>query len=493
MATLSRWLDEIPDDLWRGSPDVILLQAWRLTLERRLDEAGQLRDRLRELDLTVDQRAQFSAIEVTLARLSNDLEAAVELGERALADANLHDDFARSIILVHLGTAYRMQERLRRAIELLTQGVELADEIGNTMGWVVASSQLAVAQMTVGDLVEAERTYRAVMDYEAQLGLKNLGLGIASHLGLAEVLREWNQLDEASDLVTGALEILARIGDRGETGTTLYGYIVLARTYQGRGELNRALAQTDEALRLAITHGLSDWQLERVEAVRARQLLELGRLDEAVAWVDSRGYSHEAQPDYHHDYLYQVVARILIEQERYQVAEHLLSTLMDLAETGERRRRLIEVGVLLALLERRRGNDSAAIDHLRTAISHAEKDRFVRVFADEARDLAGLLPRVQPVTGGGYPSADYLALLADAMGTGGPQAPDQSALIEPLSERELEVLALLAEGLTNRELAERLYLSVGTIKRHTHNIYGKLGVNNRTQALVRGRALGLID
>lgn len=396
-------------------------------------------------------------------------------------------------MLVHLGTAYRMQERLRRATETLSEGATLSETIGNTMAWVVASSQLAVAHMTVGDLVQAEQTYRAVLNYEEQLGLKHLGLGIASHLGLAEILREWNRLDEAQDRVTGALEILKRIGDRGETGTTLYGYIVLARIHQGQGNAELALATTNEALHLARDQQLMGWQLERVEAVKARQLIELGRLDEAVEWMQSRGYTEEDRPDFHHDFLYQIVARILIEQRRFDAAETLIDTLIELAETGERRRRLIEVGVLSAVLNQRRGREQEAIDQLCRALALAEQDNFVRVFADEARDLRAIMPQIRPGAGGAHPSRQYLELLSPAMGTVESDGPDQSALVEPLSERELEVLSLLAQGLTNRELAEQLYLSVGTVKRHTHNIYGKLGVNNRTQALVRGRQLGLID
>jgi LuxR family maltose regulon positive regulatory protein len=156
---------------------------------------------------------------------------------------------------------------------------------------------------------------------------------------------------------------------------------------------------------------------------------------------------------------------------------------------------LIEILNLQALVYQAQGDPDRALHKLDLALSLAEPEGFVRIFLDEGPAMGDLLYQAQSrgISQGyvrrllaAFPNADPVraGLL--------PKHPAGDELVEPLSEREIEVLQLIAEGLTNQEIAERLYLSLNTIKVHTRNIYGKLGVNNRTQALAKGRSLGLL-
>jgi LuxR family maltose regulon positive regulatory protein len=177
---------------------------------------------------------------------------------------------------------------------------------------------------------------------------------------------------------------------------------------------------------------------------------------------------------------------------RLDDAARLFERLLAAAEAGERTGRVIEVLIGQSLVLQAQGKPDAALATLKHALALAEPEGYMRVFVDEGAAMAGLLARVTS-----FPA--YVArLLAafqrpEARGAGAPGAVAQpSTPLEPLSQRELEILRLLAAGLSNRQIAERLVLAVGTVKAHVHTIYGKLGVQGRVQAITRARELNLL-
>jgi LuxR family maltose regulon positive regulatory protein len=243
-----------------------------------------------------------------------------------------------------------------------------------------------------------------------------------------------------------------------------------------------------------ITNPLAAWQ--------ARIWLAQDKLTAASQWVQQRGLDAEAGPTLLHEVEYMVLARILLAQGRLDETVRLLQRLFEIAETGGHTSRVIEILALQALSLQAQEDTDQAITTLEKALTLAEPGGFIRIFVDEGTPMARLL---YEAAARGI-AADYVSKLLDAFLAGGqegreagekestpaPPHPRSPALIEPLSERELEVLQLIAEGLTNPEIAARLFLSPHTIKVHAHNIYGKLGVHNRTQAVARARALGLL-
>jgi len=158
---------------------------------------------------------------------------------------------------------------------------------------------------------------------------------------------------------------------------------------------------------------------------------------------------------------------------------------------------LIEMGVLMALALHQRGDREAALDHLTHALALAKPEGYVQPFLDAG---ASLVPLLRKAAAQGY-VPDFVDILLAAFPTQAAPVPDATAhrppsaispLIEPLTPRELEILALIAEGCTNRTIAERLVIALNTVKNHTRSIYGKLGVHNRTQAVARARELGVL-
>jgi LuxR family maltose regulon positive regulatory protein len=187
-----------------------------------------------------------------------------------------------------------------------------------------------------------------------------------------------------------------------------------------------------------------------------------------------------------------VLARLLLAQNRFDEARGLLQYLLEVAETGERTARMIEILILQALVFQAEGNTDQAITTLEQSLTLAEPGGFVRVYIDEGPPIASLL--YQAASRGIAPAYTRQLLAAiPAVETEQADTLDhQAQSIELLSEREIEVLQLIAEGLTNQEIATKLFLSPHTIKVHTRNIYSKLDTHNRTESVSKARLLGFL-
>jgi LuxR family maltose regulon positive regulatory protein len=237
------------------------------------------------------------------------------------------------------------------------------------------------------------------------------------------------------------------------------------------------------------------WITSLMAAWQARIWLAQDKLDAASQWAQERGLDADRDPALVHEMDYIALARLLIAQRRQDEASRLLQRLLEATEAGGRLSRAIEILNLQALAAQAGDDTTKAISSLKRALSLAEPGGFIRIFVDEGAPMARLL--YQALDHGLAP--DYTRRLLAAFPVVEPEKTTPSStevpkseLIEPLSEREIEVLQLIADGLTNREIATRLFLSVNTVKAHTRNVYGKLGVHSRTQAAARAQALGIL-
>jgi LuxR family maltose regulon positive regulatory protein len=224
---------------------------------------------------------------------------------------------------------------------------------------------------------------------------------------------------------------------------------------------------------------------------------------EALDWARERGLSVDDDLSYLHEFEHITLARVLIGRYKHGRVERaihkamgLLERLLKAAEEGKRTGSVIEILVLQALAHEAQGDASPALVPLERALTLAEPEGYIRIFVDEGPPMARLL--YEALSQGISPNYAQRLLRAfpveepEQAYSSKPQAP-KSEWVEPLSKREIEVLQLISEGLTNQEIATRLYLSLHTVKVHARNIYGKLGVKNRTQAAARGKALGILS
>jgi len=264
------------------------------------------------------------------------------------------------------------------------------------------------------------------------------------------------------------------------------------------GDLDAALGRLDEAERRFIRTPMPD--VRPMGALRARIWIEQGRLDEALAWARRRNLTVDDDLDYLHEFDHMTLARLLLARhERTGLhaaitdATTLLDRLQHAAEESGRIGSLIEILVLQARCHQTAGATSAAVAALERAITLAQPEGYVQVFADQGSPVADLLRRVASRTTAPDGARHLLAALLPSAAT--PNARFTAAahpLLEPLSPRELEVLQHLAAGLSNQEIAARLYVSLYTVKAHARAIYDKLDAHSRTRAVARARELGVL-
>jgi LuxR family maltose regulon positive regulatory protein len=304
---------------------------------------------------------------------------------------------------------------------------------------------------------------------------------------------ERNELASAREHLVLGLELSQRFGP---TSSAMQASFILAWILALGGE-------TEAALRMASTTRQAAAELNLplvdayVAACEAEFFLRLGNVEAVARWAETAGLSPADSPQFAQEGEYFTFARLLLTQDRPAEAREILANLEEFAQARGHLRSLLTVRILRARAERVLGREAETLASLKDGLHLAAPAGYSRVFLDEGSAVLDLLPRVRQA------APDFVDRVLEAYASEGrkvvgeerpplPSMPPTSTLVEPLSDRELEVLALVAQGLSNREIAERLFITVGTVKTHAHNIYGKLGVNRRTEAVARAQELGLV-
>jgi LuxR family maltose regulon positive regulatory protein len=378
-------------------------------------------------------------------------------------------------------------EGAHRAWSECRDGLERAGYVSDALGCAIALADIRLAQGRLGD---AMRTYEHGLQRTPETG-ETVPRGTADmHVGMSEVHRERNDL-------LGAAQDLLRSQELGEfAGMAQNSYrwrVSMARIHRAQGDLDGAARLLDEAERLYT----SDYypNVRPIPAMRARVRAAQGQLGEALDWVRQRGLSVDDDLTYLSEFEHITLARVLLAQHAIDRAEvpidsaaRLLARLLPEAEEGGRSASVVEVLVLQALAHQSRGDVPAALEPLQRALVLAEPEGYVRVFADEGEPMAMLL-RAAEKRG---ILRSYVRLILSATNEARGTTPVGQPLPDPLSERELDVLRLLATELDGPAIARRLFVSLNTMRTHTKSIYTKLDVNSRREAVRRAEELDLL-
>src|SRR5690349_15475256 len=366
-------------------------------------------------------------------------------------------------------------------------GLRRAGHIADTFGCAIA---LADIRRTQGRFGEAMRTYEQALQRATQPGGPVLRGTADMYVGMSEVHRE------RDDLAAAAQQLL-RSQELGEhTGLPQNRYrwrVAMARVREAEGDLHGALGLLNEAERLYVSDFFPN--VRPVPALRARAWIALGRLGEALGWSREQGLSVDDDLSYLREFEHITLARLLLARYQGERAEsslheaaRLLERLLPAAEEGGRTGRVIEILVLRALAHQALGDIPAALGFLDHAVTLAEPEGYVRVFADEGPPMTSML-RAAAKRG---TRQDYVRRLLAAASGIELDSPRKQALIEPLSQRELDVLRLLGSELDGPAIARELMVSLNTMRTHTKNIYAKLAVTNRRAAVRRAAELNLL-
>ena len=370
--------------------------------------------------------------------------------------------------------------------------MRMTDNIAATISGTSVPADIMMAQ---GRLHEAVRIYERSLQLATEQGKPVLQGTADLYVGMSEIHLERGDLEAAKQhLLTGE-----ELGEQAASEAYQYRWrVTRARLKVAQGDLDGALHLLDEAERV-YTGGVVP-NVRPVAALRTRVWIAQGMLTEALGWVYERGLSADNDLTYLREFDHVTLARVLIARynsDRVERSIHdamgLLERLLKAAEEGRRTGSVIEILVLQALAHQARGDIRLALDALERALTLAEPEGYVRIFVDEGEAMRDLLHHV---AAGGIANS-YTRRLLSAFGELSQPASTSariavSELAEPLTIREVEVLGLIAGGLMNQEIADHLFISLSTVKRHIANAYGKLGVGHRTEAVARANELNLL-
>jgi LuxR family maltose regulon positive regulatory protein len=349
----------------------------------------------------------------------------------------------------------------------------------------ISASLLARNQVIQGRLHTAAALCRQHLQWVEERGAWRFYLPGNLNVSLGEVLREWGQLDEAEAQLRQGLER----NQAWELPLGLAnGYTALARLQRTRGDLPAAQATIAQVEQLLVGRSLPLDFWNELELEKVGLWLQSGDLPAAQAWAEAwMAQLPAVAGDYRYELGQMALARLHLAQGRGAKAHRLLEDLAGPAQAGGRNGRLIAIRLLDALALQALDRPDQALRRLEESLALAAPQGYLSLFVECGAPAQELLAAYQ-----GRPHAaqrSYARRLLKAFGS--PEAPPQPGLAEPLTARELEVLGLVCQGCSNKEIAGRLYISIGAVKKHTGNIYGKLGVSSRTQAVGRARQLGL--
>jgi LuxR family maltose regulon positive regulatory protein len=475
------WLESLPKtvldawpSLWTAFASTLLVTGQTTRVEQTLQAAEAALQGAEPDDKTKDLIGRIAAIRATFAATQNQVETIIAQSRRALEYLHPDNLAFRTSTAWKLGFAYQLQGDRAAARQAYTEVISIGQASGNIIFTITATIGLGTLQEADNQLFLAAETYQRSLQL---FGETPLPVACEAHLGLARICYEWNDLDAAEQHAQQSVQ-LARQTE--STGRVVACEVFLARLKLAQGDVAGAAAILAQAGQLAHQQNFVS-QIPEVAAAQVLTLLRQGNLAAAAHLA----HLHELPISQ---------ARVYLAQGDASAALTVLSPWREQVKARGWQDERLKAMVLLAVALQAHGEKDQAVQLLLDALALAEPGGFIRLFVDEGRPMAHLLSAAAAL--GRMP--DYLGKLLSVFAAeehkseGTSPRPSAQPLLEPLSHRELEVLQLMAQGLSNQEMSERLFLALDTVKGHNRKIFGKLQVQRRTEAVARARELGLL-
>jgi LuxR family transcriptional regulator, maltose regulon positive regulatory protein len=503
LPVLLNWARRLPDEALLARPRLGLYIARGLffagqveAAERYLAAAQQALERRGSVHAADDELwGVLYTNQATVQAMQGATAAALDLARLAQAHVPASDHSTHARIAHAVGVAAYLQGDVQAAQVAFTEAVRLGQQANNNILGLDAASCLALTLVLAGRLHQAEQVCRAAVPPGSG---QPAPAACAIYLALAHIHFAHNALVDAQ----AALDMCATLGRKAGWPHVLWqAHVLQAQVFQAAGDHGAAGRAISAAEQVARAYKISR-VARQVAAARARLALAAGDLALADEW--QAAYGAHASVGELHDFEELTLAHVWLGQGRYPQALARTTTLLDQAGPAARQASMIEARLLQAVALRALGERQAARDALLAALDLAAPEGYVQVFVGADGDLADCLAEIRRQVGVGGTVAAFIdqllaSLVPEPAASPPPVAPNSPSptgptgtLIEPLSKRELEVLALIAEGLSNPEIAARLYLSVNTLRAHTTNIYQKMDVHSRVQAVTRAQQIGLL-
>ncbi|HEX2993645.1 MAG TPA: LuxR C-terminal-related transcriptional regulator [Anaerolineales bacterium] len=505
IKTLQGWLAALPRESWRAYPRLWLVQAWvALNIGDFVEGDANLKAAEESLDSLDEETARYlrpevNAFRASYASLVRDPRA-VELTQEALRELPTNY-WMRGMLVVFLGTAYYSAGQLDAALDALTQApgssLSESDAQPHRIHLLTVSGAVRYAK---GRLNDASSFFHRAVELAEPGGKPIPFVGtLFAYMSFAPVLYEQDQLEQANHLLTRCLDLAVNFGS---AEVQAYCLSLLAKICLARNDLSTALKHYDQIDILLLEHPFSISMMAFIDYRRFLLYLEQGNMTAAAIWIDA----HTLQPDPLNPYAFHRIAllQFLIAQGKYDLAKEKSESLLQEAQNTGHGTLLVKALILQTLALEGLGKYAEALNALEHALLLGQPEGFVRSFVDEGEPMRKVIRHWRVETGKSKVPTEvqkrliaYTDKLLDAFSGRATQFAInppvlQSSLIAPLSARELEVLQLVANGLSNREIANRLFITINTVKKHIRLTFDKIDVSNRTQAVARARELGLL-
>jgi LuxR family maltose regulon positive regulatory protein len=495
--TFLRWVQRLPEEAIRKRPKLAIFRAWALlfhgaplsTIEAQLDESREVSG----------PPGSSLSLQAFIALLQGQIEHGLDLAEEALQALPEGEIFLRDFAtFLTIGARIALGD-VEAGSRLLEQSSKASQRSGNRMATAMILGELAEMRMRQLRLQESEKLYRQALSIATDDDGKLLPIAGGALIGLGDLAFERYDLASAEKLLSQGIQHVKRWSLVG----TLTAHLSMAMIHEIRGD-TQAMQDTLETLQdLARRFDASEFDDIVVEMFEARLQVRRGDLEPVRRWVARRElegaparkpsiYAEDYYAARFYKYELPVLARLHLAEARYQEALDTLQELSSVAERSDRPFLVIESEVLQARALHAMGDTAASLAALRRALDLGQPHDLMRIFLTEGDDVIHLLQAVR-AEGDSPERIDYLDRMLGKIGLPAfkPPFPAQ-ALLEPLSPRELEVLRLLPTELTAEELAEKLIISVNTVRSHLKSIYAKMGVHSRHEAVARAAELDLL-
>ncbi|MBN1875519.1 MAG: hypothetical protein JXA33_14920, partial [Anaerolineae bacterium] len=477
LTALLRWVDMLPRETLRARPRLQVYRAWALFMNGHLEAAQQALGDCRQTLTALPQLAENDVLHHTLTRLLDTIE------------------------MIAQGFMYGVDDKIEAALQVCSKARAMALEDGRVFLATQATEGLALAQYHGGHLRTSAQSCQQVIDLATQNAVP-APLAAAGYVDLAGIYTEWNDLEKTAGLLDKALALCR---EWGITQTLSETYTARSRLLQAQGDIEGAWEVLNKAREFSALEGEYSMVNFRLATQQAHLNLRVGMPDKATRWVEeikatfASGECGQRLPAAFVGTLQTILARAYLVQGKAEAALVVLEPFLATAEIAGAFLRVIEIYALKALALHALGDILAALASLERSLALAEPEGYVRMYLNEGLPMAALLR--EAVSQSAY--AGYVKKLLATFGVGehgrmsvwGDRHTGKliSPLPDPLTPRELDVLCLINDGLSNQQIAGRLFIALNTVKRHTSSIYSKLDVESRTQAIARARELGLLS
>ncbi len=499
ISTLEKWVDAIPSSNLVQFPLLRVYQAWaRLILARPNDEIEACLSGIDQTNLDEQTRGGLTALRGIIAAMQGDMKSGIEYSEQALQILPPQSVFFKSMMVDNLGILHLLKGDYHAAIQNFEEAMQIGERTNNTLITVAALSNIAGIYLLQGKLKDAARLFQKALDQSQYAPGKYLPIACKPLIGLGEIQRERNELEQAETTLTKGLDLTHLYGEIG----AVMAYVSLGRIREARGDFLGAEELMLKAEQIARQFEAAKMDDRIVAGYRSHLWLRMGQIDRAAAWVQKTRHELEkmralrnankniptpGEPTLSFDAI--TLARFLIQQGECREALELLEEIEEIENQINRHRSRVKIKLLKAITFYKMGEKALAQETFDHALLLGRQEGFLRSFLDEAADINPFLASMKTKQ---HPS-DFEKSLLNACFPEKAVAHDDASVPNGLTRREIQVLALMAQGCTNKQIAAQLFLAVDTVKGHTRSIYAKLDVQNRVQAVRAARKNGWLS